>query len=364
MEHSAIGEKEHVLLQLDPLIKSKKVEIDISNKKHLLELFRFMDVHITAYSTSVIEAEAMGVPSITLHEKACSFFKKQIEEETVLMVTDQTSLINAINHQLMCSSEEVMRRSDIFKTDYNKVCNEFFTSKASTSTLKLNNLIFEARLLAANMEIEKLLNLYYHNINEKDLLYYLGSTSKELGKENESSIYYEKFLINFSNVEFNTEIPIIELDSLFSTYESSLNRDAYYNLVTYIKNQVINDYFIYGTFMKYLFEREQYTRLIQCFKREGNIDYLYFSGRCLLKLEKEKESTDQLEKYIQKVKNESIDYPALTFSNNYVASAYFYLGELFYNKKEYVKAQLYLSNCLHLYKGYHKKAKQYLKLME
>ena len=62
----------------------------------LYALLRHMAVHITGWSTTVIEASAFNVPSILIHELGSEFFAEQIDNGMALYAYNSQEVVDAI----------------------------------------------------------------------------------------------------------------------------------------------------------------------------------------------------------------------------------------------------------------------------
>jgi len=67
------------------------------------------DVHVTEFSSSVLEAEALGVPSVLVHPKGCNLFEAQIASGLALYAADGAAVVAAVRRQLQ--QRRVLRES-------------------------------------------------------------------------------------------------------------------------------------------------------------------------------------------------------------------------------------------------------------
>ena len=74
-----------------------KYDIDISTDLPLPLLMQNVDIHITHWSTTVIEAAHFGVVSIVLHEWGRDFFLDQVPEKLILQASDEKSFYEALD---------------------------------------------------------------------------------------------------------------------------------------------------------------------------------------------------------------------------------------------------------------------------
>lgn len=76
-------------------------ELDKSTDMPFPALLRHMDVHVTNFSSSVLEAEYLSVPSILTDPYANEVYRPQIASGTAILVDSSTQLIEAIEIQLL-----------------------------------------------------------------------------------------------------------------------------------------------------------------------------------------------------------------------------------------------------------------------
>jgi hypothetical protein len=86
----------------DLLLKNGIVNggVDIATDVPLYALLRHMHVHVTQYSSSVIEAELFGVPSVVITQNGVELFGKQILSGWARPAFSATDILSAIASQL------------------------------------------------------------------------------------------------------------------------------------------------------------------------------------------------------------------------------------------------------------------------
>lgn len=85
------------------LLKEKNItncNVDYATDLPLYALFRHMDILITFFSTTVIEAEKFGIPSVITHQIGAECFSDQISSGWAMLAFIPKDIITAINHQL------------------------------------------------------------------------------------------------------------------------------------------------------------------------------------------------------------------------------------------------------------------------
>ena len=83
----------------------KNFEIDRATLLPLYALLKHMDVHVTEYSSVVIESESFGVPSVITSQIGAEAFPNQVSSGWTLPAFTQEDIINAIFFQLEKRSE-------------------------------------------------------------------------------------------------------------------------------------------------------------------------------------------------------------------------------------------------------------------
>ena len=102
-------------------------ELDLPTVFPLTALLRHADVHITASSSTVIEAEYFGVPSIVTHEDGIKFYAKQIASGMAVPAYTAEALLKAIELQL--SKKNKMQQQDKKPPDDNlNIVEEFLAT--------------------------------------------------------------------------------------------------------------------------------------------------------------------------------------------------------------------------------------------
>jgi len=102
-------------------------ELDLPTVFPLTALLRHADIHITASSSTVIEAEYFGVPSIVTHEDGITFYAKQIASGMAVPAYTTEELLKAIELQL--SKKNKMQQQDKKPPDDNlNIIKEFLAT--------------------------------------------------------------------------------------------------------------------------------------------------------------------------------------------------------------------------------------------
>jgi hypothetical protein len=78
----------------------RNIEIENASRLPLMALLNHTDVHVTGWSTVVLEADFFGVPSIVTHQAGEQLYRRQIDCGTVISSFTTESLLSAIQEQL------------------------------------------------------------------------------------------------------------------------------------------------------------------------------------------------------------------------------------------------------------------------
>lgn len=73
-----------------------KVEVEKATIVPLPALLQHIDVHVTEFSTVVLEAEIFGIPSILIHQNGRDLYAQQIKMHMAFFVNNKAELINEI----------------------------------------------------------------------------------------------------------------------------------------------------------------------------------------------------------------------------------------------------------------------------
>lgn len=77
-----------------------RFEIDLSSEMPLPALLRNIDVHVTKFSSVILEAASFGIPSVVIHEDANHIYPEQIASGWAIPAFTPQGLINAVQIQL------------------------------------------------------------------------------------------------------------------------------------------------------------------------------------------------------------------------------------------------------------------------
>ena len=77
-----------------------KSEIDFVSKCPLNTLLKQIDLHVTQFSSVVLEAEHFGIPSVCLHSNSLNLFKAQINSGIAIYASKESEILACIKSQL------------------------------------------------------------------------------------------------------------------------------------------------------------------------------------------------------------------------------------------------------------------------
>jgi len=96
--HPQYPEAAEKISQILPSYNLKNIFTDKISELPLPVVLKEMDLHVTEFSSTVLEAETLGIHSIILSEYGSSLFNKQIERGTANYVTSENMFINAVEN--------------------------------------------------------------------------------------------------------------------------------------------------------------------------------------------------------------------------------------------------------------------------
>jgi hypothetical protein len=112
-------QKKEIKQTLQAVNQPDKLNFDEASDLPLPLLLKFSSVHVTLWSSAVLEAEYFGLPSVVMHENGRHLFRKQIERGMVYFSDSQPeSLLDIIHYCLRLSfMQELMDESkgNLFK---------------------------------------------------------------------------------------------------------------------------------------------------------------------------------------------------------------------------------------------------------
>ena len=96
---------EQIIEEILAEIPSGNLDFDIANSWSVIDLIAVVDLHITGYSATIIEAAILGVNSIAIHPSARDYFNNSQYKDFIFYLNDQEDLNDLILHALEASNE-------------------------------------------------------------------------------------------------------------------------------------------------------------------------------------------------------------------------------------------------------------------
>lgn len=356
-----IQEYEQCETLLSDFIKIGKVETIISTNEPLMAVLKNMDVHITAFSTSVIDAQYVCVPSVTLYRNAETYFENEIRDHWVVEAFDKQSTIEAIQLQISRkkagyfnhfkpSSIGISRALDVI-IEKTKMIE--FISQARNKSIEKECYLSEGRY--------ECITSNENYISEPNEAYIVGKAFEHLKNIDKANKYYCSYIESFGNDKNYNNVSITKLFNIFNFLRNNSFDNQMMKVEKEILDIICNSKSKQSQFFKYLFDHKWYSDIILLFgKVPDQLDVLYFTGRSYLVLNKLDEGIDALNEFLKEFEKEKHKGRFLTSGKNYELSANFYLGEAYLELNNHQESIKYFSRCDKLSNGTHKKALQYL----
>lgn len=357
------NEMENCEKKLAYFIDKGKVETKKATYEPLMAMLRGMTVHITAFSTSVIEAMHLQVPSITIHDQALEFFKSEFESGWVIQAKNTNELLNSIQTliakkkkgqlpPMKSNSIGLTKGLEIILDSNNKEFN--YQSKLNLSPIQKEIYFSDGCYQLITNEYEK---------QPSDVESFIsGKAYGELGNIQKAKDCYDNylnFLSNFpnkSNVDMNTLIELVKFYRHYNMFDKvEIVENIIEKLIEKYENQKLS------LFMN-LFQNNEYIDIIKWReKTTENLDVNYFSGRSFLKLGDIDLGIKILTDYLTLYSKQEFNIRGLTLQQNYRVSAHFYLGEAYLTLNDRESAKYHFEQCSFLLNGQHIRANEYLK---
>ncbi|MDT8903858.1 hypothetical protein [Anaeroselena agilis] len=111
-------ERNHINKELDRECRQANIDLTISNTLPLMALLRNVDVMITEWSATVIDAKIMKTPSVVVHRYAEEYFAREIEQGWVRPAYNPPKILAAITDQI--SAKEMLRSKELIVPSVSK----------------------------------------------------------------------------------------------------------------------------------------------------------------------------------------------------------------------------------------------------
>ncbi|KGR86923.1 tetratricopeptide repeat protein [Lysinibacillus boronitolerans] len=356
MLHKYKNEHDFCEKQLAEFITKRKVETLKATNLPLPALLKHVDIHITAFSTCVIEAKEFNVPSITLHDSSKLFFQKEIENGWVVEAKTKYEILQAIDKQKKFKekiNETIIDNSKtLFESTFFKIVDNIKSPNFDSGSLR-KEILFS--IYFTDQEFEKIVNNYEGTDSYKEALY-VALAYKELGDLNNEM----KFTIIALEKALKNRKKIKKRDILLFT-NRLISEECFENYAEDFVSLIEERTGILGEIFKQFFDEQKYDQILKLCKyfNKLNLDSLYYSGRALIHKNNLVEALEKLKMYTLLYDN--INETAITKSNNFIISAFFYMGKIHIEQKNNELAAESLKKCLEYSDGNHQKASELLK---
>lgn len=141
--HPYMTQEERNLIQqeLERECQQANIDLTISNTLPLMALLRNIDVMITEWSATVIDAKIMKIPSVVVHRYAEEYFAREIEQGWVRPAYTPSNILSAITEQISAKerlqTKELLTLSASKTAEALKILLDTSQSEASQSKVKL-----------------------------------------------------------------------------------------------------------------------------------------------------------------------------------------------------------------------------------
>jgi len=349
-------------LLLSKVIAKGIVETKKTTELPLPWLLKRMDIHITSFSTCVIEAKEFDIPSITLHEKAILYFEQEIRQGWVKQASNSDEVLESIVLQLQFKQE--LRENT--KSNYSEIFSHKIQSIMDRQTnLKLpsdinSKILYE--FYYSDGLYNKIIEMHKKNPQIENSLivakaYYKLKNEKEMIKAFNLFVEHFKIESKINQIDINDLIVVMDFFKEFNRIEK-VNLCKSFIIKVYQKNTIYS-----SVILNKLFKMDQHQLLIDLIllNKEKSLDELYYGGRSLLKIKKNSDAISFFKEYLILYSSKNFKGHSDISKKNYLISTYFYLGEYYFLEKMYKEAEEYFLMCEKLTSGNHNKAKFYLK---
>lgn len=359
-------------------LTSKNVEIKFATELPLLAWLNYIDVHVTGWSTCVIEAEAYDVSSVVIHMNGAEHYLAQIEKGLVIPAYKSNDLIEAIKLQLKKSKQlqnnvkiEISYMREAIKELLIVTCSEqkkYIDLDINKKYFKENYidnkiLLFEKYLYL--LFIEKRYKEIIQNYKDFDIeqaLFYVAKSYQAEKKLNSAIIYFIKYIeklhsVDASNLKIQSNSHLLNIiQELSQMLVICQNITDYQKVLKIFKS---NKYFR-ELYLRELYINKQYEKILE-FKEYDSIEVNFYVGRSYKDLTNVIDATYYLNRYIEEVENGVNDENYFIRTQQFLVSAYFHLGEIYLELLDKTKATTCFEKCKEISEEKHLLAEEYLR---
>jgi len=258
---------------------------------------------------------------------------------------------------------ELLHSCFLYKSDYLKgrgIPEDIDTGKTSFVGQGMVELISNyIQLLYYERKYEDIIETY-SDCNLSEIQYYVAMSYKQLGnfiKANASfSIMIENEENHIANPSFvYMQYSFDDIADIVLKNDSDMNSDIWKKLYNFCIRRMDIRYKI----LKALYEKKMYERILEFEPIEAE-EVFFYLGRAYKDMGCNDLADHYLNKFLQSLKAGEDYRVKSVLGSNYLLSAYYHLGEIYYLKQDIEKAREYFELCISLSDTPHKKAQEYL----
>lgn len=342
-----------------------KVEIKKATELPLYALLRHCDIHITGHSTTVIEAEQFGVPSVIIHINGVYHYPEQIKSGWAVTAFEQDDLIRSIETQIRISSIEKRPNNGDFhprnlQSIYTKLYSIMNDSPKKIQDIDISNAAF-TEFLEMNGSYREITEQYYERM-EITLQLTVARSYYQLEKKDQAISLYQYCIEKLAQEpDINILLDIDKIIEIIEVYPL-LNIRSQENLMAVLEKVLRREDHI-GFLLRDLYQNNLHDwviRIGEIYRDQSSNDLLFYVGKSYKYIGNIPMSVFYLDKYTGNFRG--ADWKgSITSSNDYLLSAYFHLGECQFLLQNYDQSLMMFSECVRLSNGSHGKADAYIK---
>ncbi|MEK4083227.1 hypothetical protein [Psychrobacillus sp. FSL K6-1415] len=344
---------------LSNLIKDGKVETTFATQEPLMAILRKMDVHVTPFSSSIIEAKHIGVPSVTLHDSARIYHKEEINSTWVIEARNTKQLIKYIQQQFKRKNENKL---PLYKSDsigLAKGLGILLNNEVDPKFSPIKPLI-EKECYLADKRYNKIVGNSSIKRELKDS-FVVGKAFEAKGNILEATQLYESYWKYLKDYLDEDKISIRELLYLKQFFEKKSSEKNKIEVENFIRN-LIRKFESKKTYLfRILFLSNDFKELkIWIDKVEHNLDTLFYVGRILIDNSEIEKGIEVMNRFLNVFDSNDELHTQRTFTKEYKISVLYYIGVGFFKLNCYEEASSRFLQCIELSNDSHEGAKEHL----
>ncbi|MBY0123457.1 tetratricopeptide repeat protein [Bacillus sp. S/N-304-OC-R1] len=349
---------------LSKLIETGKVETKQATSVPIMAILRNVDIHITGFSTSGIEAMHLGIPTITIHDQAKLFYNNLYNLGWALHAKNTDEILNGIQFLTLKNIRDQLPLYESENIGLNKGLEMVFENdnEAWGGNDCIN--LMDQEMYFADGLYEQITTVCPNQFKDKDS-FIVGRSYELLGQTENAAKYYRIFLKKSIEAHEQTKINMNQLlliDKFYYKKNMSFEKELLEGYIEVLINKHEN--LRSSLFINIFINNDDNIQINKWKDHTGeNLDAIYFSGRTLLKYGDIEQGTCVLNKYMEMLSEPNNKLQGLTLQRSYRVNAHFCLGEAYFNLNKYENAKYHFNQCNKLIRGEHGKATEYLKAL-